>query len=107
MDKFDGKIQQLRKGANVKKILYPKLIKDIEHLVQKGEPILGTGLQQTNSRVDESRRRTTFISSKRIKHIYRVDPFSLESTKKLKRRLKHLIDPELYPREKYKFKDYF
>lgn len=103
--KFNGKIP--RKGANIDKIYYPKLPEDVEKIVRKGGPILGMGLGNTHSRIDESRKKTVFISSERIKHIYRVNPSLLESTNKLKRRLGHLIDPILSPREKYKFKNYF
>lgn len=103
----DGKLQQLRKGANIGQIHYPKTIEDVEKIVSTSGTILGTGLGHTHSRIDENRQKTTFISSKRIKHIYRANPTLLDTTSKLKRRLSKLIDPDLCPRENHDFKDYF
>lgn len=103
----DIKFQQLRKGANIGKIHYPKTIEDIEKIVSSQKPILGFGLGNSHSRIDENRQKTNYISSKRIKHIYRASPKLLESETILKRRLSKFIDPVLYPREKHNFKDYF
>jgi len=107
MNKQIFKNQLPRKGANIETTYYPKTPEEIENIVTKSSPILAVGKNNVHSRINETRTKTTFISSERIKHIYKVNPQTLDFTHKLKKRLTHLIDPMLMPREQHKFKDYF
>lgn len=95
-----------RKGANGS-IVEPKTSKDIVKIVSQGGHFLGMGGGFSHSRIDEARKKTTFISSKRIKHIYRVSKLILCSTKTIKRNLDDIIDPIWCRREKYPIHDYF
>ena len=96
-----------RKGPTVHKVYYPKTPEDIEAIVKKNGPFLGFGGGHSHSRIDETRRATNFISSRRIKHIYKVTPETLDTETRLKRRLADIVDPVIFPRENYPFKDYF
>jgi FAD binding domain len=104
MDKY---ITSHRKKANIKSYHTPKSPKEITTLVKTEKHIIPVGSRMSFSRVDEPRTATTFISSERIDHIYRVSRSNLIRMKYLKQNISQILDPIWQKRERRSLKRYF
>jgi len=104
MDKY---ITSMRKHANIKTYHTPKSPEEITALVKSGDRLIPIGSRMSYSRVDEPRTATSFISSKRIDHIYRVSRSDLIETDQLKENISAILDPVWQKRERRSLKRYF